>query len=66
VQSTWMKFLCAVTAASMLHACASSTVIHSRPEGAKLYMDGEFKGNTPFTYSDQKIVGSTSHIRLVK
>jgi len=50
----------------MLQACASMTIIHSAPEGAKLYIDGEPKGNTPYSYSDQKIVGSSTHIRLVK
>ena len=41
------------------------TVIHSQPEGAKLYIDGEVHGKTPYSYSDTKIVGSSTHIRMV-
>jgi hypothetical protein len=66
MHSMRMKLGSAATAALLLQACASSTIINSRPQGAKLYVDGEFKGNTPYAYSDQKIVGSTSQIRLVK
>ncbi len=52
-------------AAFLLPACASTTVINSVPSGAKLYIDGEPVGNTPYTYSDTKIVGSSTPIRLV-
>ena len=48
----------------LLTACSSTTVINSQPTGAKLYMDGSYKGQTPYTYSDTKIVGSTTQIRL--
>jgi len=47
-----------------LHACASSTVISSNPNGAKLYLNGEPVGNTPYTMTDTKIVGSTTTVRL--
>lgn len=47
-------------------SCSSSTLIQSEPSGAKVYMNGEYKGVTPFTYSDTKIVGSTTEIRLEK
>jgi hypothetical protein len=60
------RILNALVLGAFVHACASVTVIHSDPEGAKLYVDGEARGNTPYTYSDTKIVGSTTHLRLVK
>lgn len=47
-------------------ACASSTVIHSRPEGATVYMDNIQKGKTPLTYSDTAVAGTTKAIRLQK
>lgn len=47
-------------------SCSSSTLIQSEPSGAKLYMNGEYMGVTPFSYSDTKIVGSSTEIRLEK
>ena len=47
-----------------LLACVSSTLIDSRPQGARLYLNGEPVGNTPYTMSDTKIVGSTTTVRL--
>ncbi|HET9136697.1 MAG TPA: PEGA domain-containing protein [Candidatus Kapabacteria bacterium] len=58
-------FILCTTALIFLSSCSSTTVIHSRPEGAKLYMDHEYMGMTPYTYSDTKIVGSSTSIRLV-
>ncbi|MDD2772054.1 MAG: PEGA domain-containing protein [Proteiniphilum sp.] len=47
-------------------SCSSTTLIQSEPSGAKLYMNGEYMGVTPFSYSDTKIVGSSTEIRLEK
>ncbi len=47
-------------------SCASSTVINSKPSGAKVYIDGESKGVTPYTHKDTKIVGSTTTVKLEK
>ncbi len=49
----------------LFSACASTTIINSIPGGARLYIDGEPVGNTPYTYSDTKIVGSATPLRLV-
>lgn len=49
----------------LLSSCASTTMIQSTPSGAKLYMNGEQVGTTPYTHTDTKIVGSTTTIRLV-
>lgn len=48
----------------LLPGCASTTMFQSVPSGAKLYMNGEYVGKTPYTYSDTKIVGTTTTIRL--
>jgi len=50
--------------AILLPGCVSSTVIDSKPRGAKLYIDGMPVGRTPYSHSDTKIVGSTTHVRL--
>ncbi|MDX9773626.1 MAG: PEGA domain-containing protein [Bacteroidales bacterium] len=49
----------------LFSGCASTTIINSMPNGAKLYVDGEPVGTTPYTYTDTKIVGSATPIRLV-
>lgn len=66
MHSTSLRFSSLFAVANLLHGCASMTIIHSEPEGAKVYADGELKGTTPLSYSDTKIVGSTTHLRLVK
>ncbi len=51
---------------AMVSGCASTTVIRSIPDGAKLYVNGEVKGTTPYTLTDQRIVGSDNHVLLKK
>ena len=50
----------------LLSSCASTTMIQSTPSGAKLYLDGENVGKTPYSHTDTKIVGSTTTVRLEK
>lgn len=50
--------------AIILSGCASTTMFQTTPSGAKLYLDGMPVGNTPYTYSDTKIVGSTTTVKL--
>jgi hypothetical protein len=47
-------------------SCASTTMIQSYPENAKVYINGEPVGRTPFAYTDTKISFSNTHIRLEK
>ncbi|HVU51335.1 MAG TPA: PEGA domain-containing protein [Polyangia bacterium] len=47
-----------------LASCASTTIIQSQPPGARLYLNGEPVGVTPYTMTDTKIVGSTTTVRL--
>lgn len=50
----------------LLESCSSYTVIQSRPTGAKLYLNDLSVGVTPYRYSDTKIVGSATSVRLEK
>lgn len=50
----------------ILNACKSTTRIESIPSNAKLYINGQFVGNTPYTYSDKKISGSTQEVKILK
>ena len=52
--------------AILLTSCASTTMIQSNPSGAKVYLDGEPVGTTPYTHRDTKIVGSTTTVKLEK
>jgi hypothetical protein len=61
---TWLKVCSLVVAMAFFGACTSSTVINSRPQGAKVYLNGEYVGVTPYTMSDTKITGSSTQVRL--
>lgn len=62
-----MKFIPLFFAFLMIvTSCASTTVIQSEPSGANVYIDNQKKGKTPYTYSDTKIVGSSTSITLKK
>lgn len=50
----------------LLSSCASTTRIQSHPDGAKLYLNGESVGTTPYDHTDTKIVGSVTTVRLEK
>lgn len=47
-----------------LSSCASTTMIESIPSGAKVYMDGESVGTTPYLHEDSKISFSSTALRL--
>ena len=55
-----------LAATILLSSCASTTMIQSNPSGAKLYLNGESVGATPYTHTDTKIVGSTTRVTLKK
>ncbi len=66
-QSIFMKVSALLMAVIILFAsCSSATLIQSTPSGAKVYMNEEYMGVTPFSYSDTKIVGSTTTLRIEK
>jgi hypothetical protein len=66
-QITILKRMSLLAAAILLlSACASTTLITSIPPGAKVYINDQPAGKTPYTYSDTKIVGSTTYITLEK
>ncbi len=47
-------------------SCASTTMILSNPSGARVYLNGESVGTTPYSHTDKKIVGSTTIVKLEK
>jgi hypothetical protein len=49
---------------TLLASCSSVTVLTSAPEGARVYVQDQPVGYTPYTYTDTKIVGTATPIRL--
>ena len=56
----------ALAVTTLLSSCASSTMLQSTPPGARVYLNGEPVGVTPYQHRDTKIVGSTTDVRLEK
>jgi hypothetical protein len=56
VVATSFVFLCS--------SCASSTLIKSVPSGAKVYIDGQYRGNAPVTHRDTAVLGSSKAVVL--
>ena len=63
--TSW-TLLATMTAMPILSGCSSSTTIHSEPAGARLYVDGQYIGETPARYSDTSIVGTSHSVRLTQ
>ena len=49
-----------------LSGCASSTMIKSIPSGAKVYINGEPVGVTPYLYTDTKVIFSPVNVDIIK
>ena len=49
-----------------LSSCSSMTAISSIPAGAKVYINDEYKGVTPYVYQDTKLAFSKIAIKLKK
>ncbi len=65
MKKTLIRFVALILSASVLFSsCASTTVFQTTPSGAKLYLNDELVGNTPYTYSDTKIVGTTTVVKI--
>lgn len=61
-----MKLVAVATMVAFLAGCSSTTVIKSNPTGAKVYLNGEAVGVTPYTMTDTKIIGSSTTVRITK
>ncbi len=52
--------------AILTSGCASTTVLHTTPANADVYIKGERLGATPYSYSDRKIVGASTLVTFKK
>ena len=57
------KLIALITVFFFLFGCAT-TIIKSKPSGADVYINGELKGKTPYTYSSKAPVGSSKIVTL--
>ena len=48
----------------LVSSCASSTMIRSKPSGAKVYLNGMYVGKTPYRMTDTKISGTCTEVQL--
>jgi len=55
-----------LAAVMLLSSCTSTTLIQSVPPGAKVYIDQEPVGTTPYMHADTKIAGSHTFVQLRK
>lgn len=55
-----------LSAIVLFASCQSTTMIQSSPGEAKVYINDEYKGKTPYMHTDTKIVGSSFTLKLEK
>ena len=60
------KLIALVMVFFFFFGCASATVIKSNPSEAKLLLDGQYIGETPYTYSDRATAGTMRTVTLKK
>lgn len=64
MKSPYLKFTAVIMSFLILSAsflsCSSTTMIHTIPEGAKVYMNDELKGVTPYKHTDSAISGTVT------
>ncbi|MEM9064534.1 MAG: PEGA domain-containing protein [Planctomycetota bacterium] len=56
--------LACVAAMVVLSGCSSTTVINTRPQGARIYVEGQLIGTSPVEYTDSAITGSKREVRI--
>ena len=66
INQVFAVLLSFVILASSLMSCSSTTKLTSTPPEAKVYIDGEFKGYTPYKHSDASISGSQKSVEIQK
>ncbi len=59
-----IRTLALLTLIPFLAACASATTIRSSPSGAKVFLNGEYVGETPLVHEDMDIAGTNKKVVL--
>ena len=60
------SILVVLAVAGFVSGCASSTLIKTVPEGAKVYIDGQPLGTSPASHRDSAVAGTSKTVLLKK
>lgn len=63
---SFQNLIIVVSFSILFSACSSSTLIHSQPSGAVVYIDNMRVGETPYLHTDSKISLSSTTLVLEK
>ena len=66
ISRVFAALLSLVILATSLLSCSSTTYLISTPPDAEVYIDGKYKGFTPYRHSDASISGSQKSIEIKK
>jgi len=66
IHSFKITILAIIIALFMLSGCSSTTLIKSVPSGAKVYLNGKYKGETPYAHTDEDIIFSRTNVKITK
>ena len=62
-----MKRLISMTLAlCILTGCSTTTRFHTKPEGAKIYINGDFLGESPYVFNDERSLPKRFHLQIRK
>ena len=61
-----MRHVVVWTLIASLIGCASTTRIVTDPVGVKVYVNDEYVGRSPADYTDSRMIGAQSRVRLEK
>ena len=50
----------------LFSACSSSKIIETQPPGARVYIEGEFVGTTPYELKDRRVFWQKTRVRVKK
>ncbi|MBI5827539.1 MAG: PEGA domain-containing protein [Deltaproteobacteria bacterium] len=60
------KLISVITIVVFVSGCASTTLIKTVPDSAKVHVDGQLIGYSPVSYSDTAVSGTTKTVLLKK
>lgn len=66
MKKTLRTISCFLACSILFTGCYSTTMIESVPSNAKVFIDGEYVGETPYSHGDSKIVGSSMIVKIEK
>lgn len=66
MRKNFYQFSVTLVSLLIISGCASTTLIETNPPGAKIYINGKLKGETPFQHSDEDIIFTSKAVKITK